>query len=223
MTVANDVAAKPAPPGVSLPRAGRLAFHVPTPVLATLLGAALTVWIAPAFTRQWDDRERARDVKAAITQDMVGAAGPVIRSIGPLVAGRGDYASTRARWHEAGAKVGVKLGAYFPARVVRDWQAAVLRGDLLLIASDGVGKDPNAPIASRQSSLAENLKLLGLDPQYAGQTAGLLLDPGTRELGVENLGQWMWASLERTVDGVFSAHPSGFSTTRRDWLHDVLP
>jgi hypothetical protein len=31
--------------------------RVPTSVVVTVLGAALTVWLGPAFTRQWEDRQ----------------------------------------------------------------------------------------------------------------------------------------------------------------------
>jgi hypothetical protein len=31
---------------------------VPTSLVVTLLGIALTAWLLPAVTRQWDDRQR---------------------------------------------------------------------------------------------------------------------------------------------------------------------
>jgi len=200
-----------------------VAEKIVAPVVVTLLGAALTVWIAPAFTKQWGDRQRARDLKAAIAQEMVASAGPIIRSVGPLVDGRGDYAATHQRWREDGVRVTVKLGAYFPAKTVEEWKAALLRGDLLLIASDDARDARSNPIASRRQRIANSLKLLGLDARHADQTAVLLLAPKTRELGVDDLGQWMWASLGQTIDAIFAAHPNGFSTTRRDLFHDVLP
>jgi hypothetical protein len=46
---------------------------VPTSVVVTIVVAALTVWVAPAVTRQWDDRQKARELQASLAQD-VGAS-----------------------------------------------------------------------------------------------------------------------------------------------------
>jgi hypothetical protein len=43
---------------------------VPTSVVVTLVGIALTAWLLPAFTRQWDDRQKARELKAGLASDM---------------------------------------------------------------------------------------------------------------------------------------------------------
>jgi hypothetical protein len=47
--------------------------RVPTPLLVTLLGIGLSAWLLPAFSRQWDDRQKAQQLKVAIVSDMASA------------------------------------------------------------------------------------------------------------------------------------------------------
>ncbi len=42
-------------------------------MFVTLLGIALTDWLLPAFTRQWDDRQKARELKAAVITQVAAA------------------------------------------------------------------------------------------------------------------------------------------------------
>ena len=48
----------------------RRRLRLPTPVLVTVLVAALSVWVAPAFTRQWEDRKQARELQASLAEDI---------------------------------------------------------------------------------------------------------------------------------------------------------
>ena len=48
----------------------RLFPRIPTSLLVTLLGIALTAWLFPAFTRQWEDRQKAADLKASILDEI---------------------------------------------------------------------------------------------------------------------------------------------------------
>jgi undecaprenyl pyrophosphate phosphatase UppP len=55
------------------PQRKRRRVRVPTSVLVTVLVAGLSVWIAPAFARQWDDRQKARELQAEVA-DQIGIA-----------------------------------------------------------------------------------------------------------------------------------------------------
>src|SRR3954467_7064097 len=60
---------------------GRRRLRIPTSVFVTLLGIALTAWFLPAFTRQWDDRQKAHELKAALaSQVAVATAKSMTRS-----------------------------------------------------------------------------------------------------------------------------------------------
>src|SRR5690242_11337061 len=67
--------------GAAVEKKRRLLRRVPTALLVTLLGIALTAWLLPAFTRQWDDRAKARELKASLASDIAAAtARAIIRS-----------------------------------------------------------------------------------------------------------------------------------------------
>ncbi|HEV8459390.1 MAG TPA: hypothetical protein VGQ38_01660 [Gaiellaceae bacterium] len=52
--------------------------RIPRSLIVTLLGIALTAWLLPAFTRQWGDRQKAHELKAAMVTDIASASGRVL-------------------------------------------------------------------------------------------------------------------------------------------------
>src|SRR3954465_14347156 len=67
--------------GAAAEKKPRLLRRVPTSLIVTLLGIALTAWLLPAFTRQWDDRQKAHELKTALTSQIATAtADALIRS-----------------------------------------------------------------------------------------------------------------------------------------------
>jgi hypothetical protein len=48
-------------------------LKIPTTVIVTLVGIALTAWLLPAFTRQWDDRQKAQALKADLATQIAAA------------------------------------------------------------------------------------------------------------------------------------------------------
>src|SRR5918994_2749379 len=53
----------------------RLLPRIPTPIVVAVLGLVLGSWFIPAFTRQWDDRQKAGELKAVIISKMASATG----------------------------------------------------------------------------------------------------------------------------------------------------
>ena len=53
--------------------APRRRWKVPTSIVVTFLGIALTAWLLPAFTRQWEDRQKSRELKADLIAQMSAA------------------------------------------------------------------------------------------------------------------------------------------------------
>jgi hypothetical protein len=214
----------------------RSRIRVPTPIVVTFLGALLTVWLAPAFTRQWDDRQGARDLKAALAEDMVSSAARTIREGAPLAEGDGRYDAILDRWLEAGLKVQVRQKAFFDTPVVTRWKDLVQDVEYFLIVSDDVARTHDesrqfrprgaaAVAAYRYDRIADLLKLLA---PMAGQAESAALQlasplPRTRAAGMDDVKSWLFAQVEAVTDEVLSSQPSGFSTTRSDLLHDLLP
>src|SRR5215213_208236 len=65
--------AAPQPGGVASERKRPLLRRIPTSLIVTLLGIALTAWLLPAITRQWDDRQKAHELKATLAADLASA------------------------------------------------------------------------------------------------------------------------------------------------------
>jgi hypothetical protein len=55
-------------------------LRLPTTVAVTVLGIALSAWLIPAFTRQWDDRQKARELKASLVTEMAAATAAALTS-----------------------------------------------------------------------------------------------------------------------------------------------
>src|SRR5215469_17017810 len=73
-----EEAAKAEPKAENKPLLRRLR-RPPTALLVTLLGIALTAWLLPAVTRQWNDRQSAHAVQAGIVSDMTAATARVFQ------------------------------------------------------------------------------------------------------------------------------------------------
>jgi hypothetical protein len=100
-------------------------LRVPTSLLVTVLVAAVSVWVAPALTRQWDDRQKARELRVAITEEMItkgtrviyATTKPPLRVYQPAA----NYDALLAQWTSDSAVLEAKLRAYFPVEVSNGW------------------------------------------------------------------------------------------------------
>lgn len=104
--------------------------RIPRPLLITFVGLALSAWLLPAFTRQWDDRQKARELQASlIAQVSTATANALIAGrnlvLRPLTGprSRADLInhSAVAAWSSASIPIDARLRAYFPKSVVNSW------------------------------------------------------------------------------------------------------
>ena len=102
--------------------------RVPTSVALTLAGIALTAWLLPAFTRQWDDRQKSRELKANLVAQMSAA------SVKPIVVVRRYYDpntkaafaardAAMAAWLLESLQLEARLRTYFSERIVVAWDS----------------------------------------------------------------------------------------------------
>ena len=207
--------------------------RVPTSVVVTLLGAALTVWLAPAFTRQWDDRQDARVLQAGLAEQVVVSAFRTIRDGAGLAYGRGEYDAILAQWKEAGVTTEVKTKAYFAAPIVSRWRDVVQNVEYFLLVCQDIAdarKDSAFPrggtaFESRHERIAMALELLAPTLEQADRAAANLASDkaSERAVGMEAVKSWPFAKVSAAADELLSAHPRGFSTTRADLLDDLIP
>ena len=115
----------------------RRKIRVPTALVVTLVGGALTILILPAFTRQWEERQRALDLKTALVDEISTATGRSITSAEILFETFDGKPATfelrtsrvapglglRRSWLSDRLKIEGKLRAYFPPKIFHRWRA----------------------------------------------------------------------------------------------------
>jgi hypothetical protein len=100
-------------------------MRIPKAVLVTLLGLIVSAWLLPALTRQWDDRQREHELKAAIVADMASSTaralvgGEAIWSERPLT--KQERRQIGDQWALSALETEAQLRSYFPSSVVASW------------------------------------------------------------------------------------------------------
>jgi hypothetical protein len=101
--------------------------RIPTPVVVTFIGLVLSAWLLPAFTRQWDDRQKAHELKAAIVTDFAAATAPMLARGEEIHVGGGrvnavDQRAGWSEWSRAKLEIEARLNAYFSRNIVLEWK-----------------------------------------------------------------------------------------------------
>jgi hypothetical protein len=105
--------------------APRRRWRIPTSIVVTFLGIALTAWLLPAFTRQWDDRQKANELKARLVQEIAAAAPVELQMqdlwITALIYERRkpkEIARSMQDFFRSDSTIKAELRAYFPSRTI---------------------------------------------------------------------------------------------------------
>lgn len=232
------------------PRREGWRVRVPTSVLVTVTVAALSVWVAPAFTRQWDDRQKARELRVAITEDVITKGTRVIYvATKPPLPGykpAADYDAVFAQWNEDSAILSAKLRAYFPQEVSDRWNSfsneyarRLLRVAARLPAAQKRHAGKTRQQVARLFTDGFHLNLddrsllhdvdeffrptLAVREQWMPQLVILIREEEPADSFRGYMQDIAVAELQQLTDELLSAHLTGFSTTRRDFLRDLLP
>jgi hypothetical protein len=138
----------------------------------TVLGLALTAWLLPAMTRQWDDRQKEHELKASVIADMASATARALvagEAIWPLQSTPRVPKASATQWDLSALEIAARLGSYFSPSVVASWE----------IYSWAVDRFINAGSVSASAALTEAVGTkLALDPGVA-DAAAQLLAPGS--------------------------------------------
>lgn len=189
----------------------RTRFRVPSSVFLTLLVALLSVWVAPAFARQWDERQKARELQAVLAQEVAVAT---TAAIGDGLAALGgaeslDPMAAAKEWDTARARLEAELRVYYPGDdVIKDWyQTSMDIADLQRLAPEVhelfemAGFDQ--PRELFQQPLARQFLIDLLYEKPASRNDKL--PPGTRERAEkrgENYARWVFDAREKGLDPV---------------------
>jgi hypothetical protein len=234
-------------------------INLPTSLVVTLVGVALTAWLLPAFTRQWDDRQKAKDLKATLVTDIgASTAGTVGDAEGLWRKGDTEHLALSARaWTLAALRTEARLRSYFPPELVTAWQlysygVSRLLGsdakaewyelyrarawlddgghlrrqtnhealDLFLRLYD-LSRSPRRQILEREDVKAMP-QLLGSTcvPRACSHGGSVHADPDDDFGAVEDQLLLMQMVI---IDDVLTSRVSGYSTTTRDLIDDLLP
>ena len=212
-----------APPSAVQSRWRSLWARAPKPVLMVLFGAAVSAWLVPAFTRQWQDRQKEREIKVALVSEIGDSTSDVLVTSQfvasqALTNGQAEYNRVSLDWAQRSAQVEAKLGAYFPGQALADdWRkySIIVENDLYLLTGETAGKAD-----------AVNEVRNYLDP-IAGVNWNLLqaLDFDNPE-AVDDYVVVSRALLDASkplIRAVLDANAEGFSTTSGDLIDDLTP
>jgi hypothetical protein len=242
--VAATASDAPAPAEYEEEAASRGRFHIPSAATATLVGVALSAWLLPAITKQWDDRRSAHELKASLvgriaaasSNAFTGGRNALLRphSSDPYERVEPGVPTPLAKWSAASIQIDAKLGAYLPASVVADWRAySSLVTDVLGAIYARHDQSPleflgTPHLATLPAYTAAKHLLYGKLARDLDRFQGSR-GPLRRGLGIDLPNEYgdlqlRLVKLEQTLGAeVLAAHPFGYSTSARDLLHDLVP
>jgi hypothetical protein len=237
-----DDTAAPADPSPPEEKPARRRLHVPTSVLVTLLVAALSVWVAPAFTRQFEDRKQARQLQAQLAEQVALATADLGQRINSFaladLKGRGvanERHAIKDYWQVRQARIDARLRAYFSQETRTLWlrfnELVEREIELVKDAKYTEGGIPADAIRHEASYNLDELARLGRafgverpfsEPEIALREL-LTNSSRLRVPFIRSLVVWMRGIEDKIIDRVMTEDPEAFSTTRGDLLRDLLP
>jgi hypothetical protein len=240
----DEAAPGEAPAAVEKKR--RLLRRFPVSLLTTLLGIALTAWLLPAFTRQWDDRQKAHELKASLAaQVAVATARSLTRSREELriilaKPNGGEamfpaaYTHLDESWFSDSVEIEAKLRAYIdsPEILAQLHAFNVTMQTLFQLSTDPWTMYDYSHGSGSAGTARHDARLLGIkttqlrsDLRYlVGNTSAVFTAPGGANDSIfEQIANGVLTREQALVAGISAAHVDGYSTTARDLLHDLVP
>jgi hypothetical protein len=203
--------------------------RVPTSVIVTLIGIGLSAWLIPAFTRQWDDRQKARDLKADLVAQMASATATAVvaaHRLAPDVdrypveqpAGE-QWLDAQDAWLLANLRLQARLRTYFSDSVVAEW--ANFReyvNEYFFLPGSSLGDKDIESLKKFRGGLLR----MRLDPERAAELVDEWRSGGYWGAN-EDAGLSLLDNEAAIAARVLDAHTTGYSTTARDLINDLLP
>jgi len=192
--------------------------RVPTPIVVAVLGLVLGSWFIPAFTRQWDDRQKAGELKAVIVSEIASTTGrALLEAHQSAVAApdepqpQGSIPPAGKEWSVANLEIRAKLQAYFGPRAVDHWAlvSQYVSSTMSVAYRDPTGTAvvPNPWVSRTRSRRLEEL----FSRYLRGQDV------------FESLELAILSEAENLSNRLLAMHVRGYSTTSRDFVSDLLP
>ncbi|MDQ3876496.1 MAG: hypothetical protein M3322_13290 [Actinomycetota bacterium] len=223
---------------------------MPTAVVVTVVGAALTAWLIPALTRQWQDQERARELKAAIVtrigrdtaEALVvssfianGRFEPNRRTDRPFRVPMKLFNNLDLSWERNRREIEAQLEAYFPeTEIVSEWRSysELVRDTYWLITDRRYLRKSTVRrlrewISGKRCDIASLLEPFDepkSDPEknkeLTGRCKGLRRSPRNNYSFVA---RELLGAKSMVTEEILRADPVGLSTDASDFFDDLLP
>jgi len=192
----------------------RFWHRVPTPIVVAILGLVLGSWLIPALTRQWDDRQKANEVRASVAYEAASATARALSdaqqaSLAGLWKGSRPSTSAAAReWAVASLRIQAKLQTYFGREALEHWQLVswYVSTALSLAYGDAAGIWTEA-IGDNRSASLEAQVLRYWDNRVDGSSLAAAILAEQREI----------------TQRIIGMHVRGYSTTWHDVVSDLFP
>lgn len=204
--------------------------RIPTGVIYTVIGGVLTVLILPAVTRQWDDRQKAHELKVALVAEMAATTARAIgESVTQLTTNQSEL-PIQGRWSTDSLRIEAKLNSYFSPAIVRRWQTHRTRVAALIRAAGAVSPVPHDLDSWEYVAVYDGVEsIAGLtDDETKDLVSVLTEDHDDRQTSIEvailffaGLSDFLIDFENKVASAVLRAEPEGFSTTRRDLIRDI--
>jgi hypothetical protein len=219
----------------------------PTSVVMTLLGIALTAWLLPAVARQWDDRQKAAELKASLVAEVASASANALTGGEEILIGRSNGAprafsipAAEKQWSITSLELESRLRAYFAPAIANVWTdySYYVNAALLMAAGSTVTNTVlqterlfGKKLLPRQFFLV----LHALDKpmrefefnsfSLTGRlSAGSFHNKRATLLAdYRDVEQRLLAIQQRIATYLLAATPRGYSVTTHDFVHDLVP
>ena len=205
---------------------------MPTPIVVTVIGALLSAWIIPAVTRQWQDQQKVRELKASLvtrigrdtTEALVksdfvsyGRFGGARQASGAPPFSDDQFNALDIAWRQNSEEIEGLLAVYFP-RQVEEWHryATLVKNTYFLLRPrDYLRAATLNALLRRGDASPEQVQLLM--PWFIQQ-------PGSDARDAYYLvSQRLLDEKRKLTSDILHAHAMGYSQGPADFLHDLLP
>jgi hypothetical protein len=230
-------AAPPEEPAAAAEKKRPLLRRVPTSLVVTLLGIVLTAWLLPAFTRQWDDRQKAHEVRAALASKIAAAtADAVVKTdleavatdnrarrhpqdpLGPEVVSSAAGDRLYVMWLRHRVAIEATLRANFNSAAAID--ALHQYNDLMSIFFGmATGYPWDANYLAKEIPLNEQEKQILKRTEFGGSYRF----NNRLEYVTSTLGEALLRKENEFIATILASHVQGYSTTTHDLLNDLIP
>jgi hypothetical protein len=206
--------------------------RVPTPIIVTVVGALLSAWVIPAVTRQWQDQQKARELKASLvtrigrdtTEALVKSDFVAYGRFGGQRLPNGappfsdeQFNELDLNWRRNSEEIEGLMAAYFPG-LVGEWHryATLVKNTYFLLR----------PRVYLRRETLQALDRLGVatSKQLALLARPFTFVPASHERNAYFLvTQRLLDAKSKLTGKILRTQAAGYSQGPADFLHDLLP